>query len=40
MEIKDIKGKENKIVDALRRNAYQNISNIGSSANFDLEGLV
>ena len=40
MDIKHIKGKENKIVDALRRNGYQNISHIGSSASFDLEDLV
>ena len=37
MEIKHIKGKENKTDDALIRNACQNISNIGSSASFDLE---
>ena len=30
----------NKIVDALSRNAYQNISNIGSSASVELEELV
>ena len=40
MEIKHIKGKENKIVDALSRNALQHISNIGSSVDFDLEGMV
>ena len=40
MDIKHIRGKENKIVDALSRNACQNINNIGSSASFDLEGLV
>ena len=36
MDIKHMKGKENKIADALSRNACQNISNIGSSASFDL----
>ena len=40
MEIKHIKGKENKIVDALRRNACENKSNIGCSASFELEELV
>ena len=40
MEIKHIKGKENRIADALSRNACQNISNIGSSASFDIEELV
>lgn len=40
MDIKHIRGKENKIVDALSRNACQNINSIGSSANFDLEDLV
>ena len=40
MEIKHIKGKENKIVNALSRNACQTISNMASSTNFDLEGLV
>ena len=40
MDIKHIKGKENKIADALSRNACQKISNIGSSVSFDLEGLV
>ena len=37
MDIKHIRGKENKIADALSRNSCQNINNIGSSANFDLE---
>ena len=37
IEIKHIKGKENKIFEALSINACQNISNIGNSANFDLE---
>ena len=40
MDIKHIKGKENKIVDALSKNACQIINNIGSSASFDLEELV
>ena len=40
MDIKHIKGKENKIADALRRNVCENISSIGSSASFDLEELV
>ena len=40
MDIKHIIWKEKKIVDALSQNAFQNISNIGSSASFDLEELV
>ena len=32
MDIKHIKGKENKVADALSRNACQNINSIGSSA--------
>ena len=32
MDIKHIRGKENKVADALSRNACQNINNIGSSA--------
>ena len=36
MDIKDIRGKENKIADALSINACQNINSIGSSAKFDL----
>ena len=40
IDIKHIRGKENKIADALSRNACQHIKNIGSSANFDLEDLV
>ena len=40
MGIKHIRGQENKIADALSRNACQNINNIESSASFDLEELV
>ena len=40
MDIKHIKGKENKVADALSRNACQNINNIGSSAQIDVEDLV
>ena len=40
MDIKHIRGKEKKISDALSRNASQNVNNIGSSANFNLEDLV
>ena len=40
MDIKHIKGKENKVADALSRNACQNINNIGSSAQIDVEYLV
>ena len=40
MDIKHIKAKENKIANAISRNACQNISIIGSSASFDLEELV
>ena len=40
MDIKHIRGKENKIADALGRNACQNINSIGSSAQFELEDLV
>ena len=32
MDIKHIKGKENKVADALSRNACQNIKSLGSSA--------
>ena len=37
MEIKHIKGKENKVADALSINSWQSVSNIGSSVNFDIE---
>ena len=40
MDIKHVKGKENKIVDALSRNSWKNISNIRSSASLDLEELI
>ena len=40
MDIKHIKGKENKVVDALSRNAFQNINNLGSSAQIEVEELV
>ena len=40
MEIKHIKGEENKIADALSRNACQNLNSVGSSENFDIEGLI
>ena len=40
MDIKHIRGKENKVADALSRNACQNINNIGSSAQIDVEELV
>ena len=40
MDIKHIRGKENKISDALSRNACQNINSIGSSAQIHVEDLV
>ena len=40
IDIKHIKQKEKKIIDALIRNSFQNIRNIGSSASLDLEELV
>ena len=40
MEIKHIRWKENKIADALNRNACQNITSRGSSAQIDVEDLV
>ena len=40
MDIKHIKGKENKVADALSRNACQNINNMGSSAQIEVEELV
>ena len=40
MDIKHIRGKENKIADALSRNACQNINSIGCSAQIDVEDLV
>ena len=40
MDIKHIRGKENKVADALSRNACQNINSIGSSAQIDVEDLV
>ena len=40
MDIKHIRGKENKSVNALSRNACQHINIIESSANFDLEDLI
>ena len=40
MDIKHIKGKENKVADALSRNACQHLNNIGSSAQIEMEELV
>ena len=40
MDIKHIRGKENKIADALSRNACQHISSMGSSAQVEVEELV
>ena len=40
MDIKHIKGKENKVADALSRNACQNINSLGSSAQIEVEELV
>ena len=40
MDIKHIKGKENKVVDALSRNACQHLNGIGSSAQMEIEELV
>ena len=40
MDIKHIRGKENKIADGLSRNACQNINSIGSSTQVDVEDLV
>ena len=40
MDIKHIKGKENKVADALSRNACQNLNSIGSSAQIEVEELV
>ena len=40
MDIKHIRGKENKIADALSRNACHNINILGSSAHIDVEDLV
>ena len=40
MDIKHIKGKENKVVDALSRNACQHLNSIGSSAQMEIEELV
>ena len=40
MDIKHIRGKENKIADALSRNAFQILGSSGSSAQFNLEELV
>ena len=40
MDIKHVRGKENKIVDALSRNACQHINSIGSSVKLELEELV
>ena len=36
MEIKHIKGKENKIDDALSRNSHQILTNVGSSMKFEI----
>ena len=40
MDIKHIKGKENKVADALSRNACQHLTSIGSSAQMEIEELV
>ena len=40
MDIKHIKGKENKVADALIRNACQHLNSIGSSAQMEIEELV
>ena len=40
MDIKHIKGKENKVADALSRNACQHVNSIGSSAQMEIEELV
>ena len=40
MEIKNIKGKENKIVDALSRKSHQILNNVGSSVKFEIEELI
>ena len=40
MDIKHIKGKENKIADALSRNDYHGVNNVGSCTNLDIEGLI
>ena len=40
MDIKHIRGKENKTIVALSRNAFQIIGSSSSSAQFDLQGLV
>ena len=40
MDIKHIKGKENKVADALSRNARQHLNSTGSSAQMEIEELV
>ena len=40
MDIKHIRGKENKIADTLSRNACDNINSLGSSAHINVEDLV